>query len=1164
MQLQLKKQAWPHGLPSIIAIVFVVCVLGTALKNMGQGAETGGKESELAQVEYFESKVRPLLIERCTACHGAENQESSLRLDTAEGLMAGGESGPVVIASDPDHSLLIQAVRGKGDLKMPPDGEDPLTPEEIQALVHWIKQGANWPGYQAANSNPPDSTFTKEQKSFWAFQAVSDPSLPDVSQKQWSTSPLDRFILARLEENNLQPAPSATPNTWLRRVMFNIIGLPPTLEELDHFANDRSPDAKSRVVDRLLASPHYGERWGRHWLDVARYADTLGQEADWILRYAWCYRDYVVNAFNTDKPYSDFVIEQIAGDLLPDAEDRNLTNERIIASGFLMFSPKATAEADKELMKLDVVDEQIDVTSRAFMGLTVACARCHDHKFDPIPTIDYYSLAGIFRSTKTMVDEQSTSMWSEYDIPRAFSETENQVFSDLTKAIAEQKEIMAECEASDITNQANWEKQLKTAMRADKPIDRDAIQNILSLPISKRSSDQQQLVEIASLKDPDSITTVPPLVSGLHAWYAIDSLAQNQLKHDAPVSRWQDQGPHGFHLKNSSPKTTKPHFSQTGFVDGPSLKYSLLTDELKTEQNFGLEGDPSYTVFLTAEFHLKDPQTPTSQIAFLFGTDKGAGTIQFLEFDSNSIQHRLDIGSAGSQDATTTTLTQNVPVIISVRKQAKQPINTTTITVNGSPQDVSGSSSGLDILAGPLFLGYGSNNFSPAMDVAELIVYDRNLNDNEERAIGHYLSQKYNLETKYSSSITSSIVQLTTIPSPSRTTEQRDKLRRYFLRHHDPVYQNAINQLSEFGAKLSKLEKSKSTITVMAPQEQETPADLRVYQRGNYNTPGAHAPRRFLQIIEGEGHAPIDTPQSGRLELAQWIAQKNHPLTWRVIVNRLWKGHFGKGIVATSGNFGELGTRPTHPKLLDWMSHQLIINNGSLKKLHRMVLTSNSFGQAHIDDPRAAKIDPENHWLWRMPRRRLEAEPLRDSMLAISDRLDRQLTGTFQDWYAPYVDTVDLNRGLVALAKPSGTMAAYDSGRRSIYLPVSRNQLYDFFSLFDYTDPSAVMADRVESTVAPQSLFLLNNKMVRREALHFAKRLLDNPSGNDIQRLNQAARMTLAKNASDEEIREGIEFLTEYTSHRQQNGVDAQQSKLEAWQSYCQLLFCQNEFLYLE
>ena len=275
-------------------------------------------------------------------------------------------------------------------------------------------------------------------------------------------------------------------------------------------------------------------------------------------------------------------------------------------------------------------------------------------------------------------------------------------------------------------------------------MDRDSIQNILSIPTIKRASEQQQLVELASFKDSGLLTTRPPFVSGLYAWYEITSLVENRPKHEEPISLWQDQGPHGFDLKTSTSETTEPHFSKSGFVGGPSLKYSLRSDELKTEQNFGLQGDPNYTVFLAAEFHVEDPQTPASQIAFLFGTDKGAGTIQFLEIDSNAVKHRLDIGSAFGQDATTTTLPQNVPVIISVRKQANQPINTTLITINGHPQEVSGSTAGLNILDGPLFLGYGGTKFTPAMNVAELIVYDRSLNEDEEKTIGQYLAQNIN------------------------------------------------------------------------------------------------------------------------------------------------------------------------------------------------------------------------------------------------------------------------------------------------------------------------------------------------------------------------------------------------------------------------------------
>lgn len=1118
-----------------------------------------------AIIGHFESAVRPLLLDRCSSCHGADTREGSLRLDTADGLTTGGMSGPVVIPGEPDRSLLIQAVQRLGDLKMPPEEDDRLTGTEIQKLIQWVEQGAVWPSYQDVPPTTTHTLFSPEQKAFWSFQPVGNPPIPTVNTKHWPATPVDCFVLSRLEKADLQPAPLASKQTWLRRISLNLLGLPPSVREVDKFLTDTSPHAKSKVVDRLLASPHYGERWARYWLDIARYSDTLGQEADWILRYAWRYRDYIIRAYNEDKPYREFIIEQIAGDLLPPSEDPKRVLDQIIASGFLMFSPKATAEADKELMKLDIVDEQIDVMGRAFMSLTIACARCHDHKFDPIPTVDYYSLAGIFRSTKTMVDSESTSMWSEIAVPYVRSSTEQRKINQLTDKIQLTKQQMDARRTTVDVAQMEWERQLLAATQTAKTPASDRLHEILLTPVSHRTFDQQRDLEITVLVNPKSIVSTPETVPGLHAWYPIASLAQENQKVGSPVFVWRDKGPHGLDLKKeSSDQTTPPIYISPGFQNGPALQFSQNTDELKTSENFGLHGDVSYTTFFVAEFHLEDPPIQNIQTAYLFGTDKGQGTIQFFEIDSQTTKYRLDIGSASGQDAETTSLAQNVPVIVSARKQSRKPIHTTKISVNGVPQQVTGSDLSINVLPGPLHLGYATLKVSAPMDVAEMVVFNRALDDVEEQAIGYYLSQKYGLKSNYEHVLSDGTVQVVTIAPEARNEKQRQLLREYYLTRHDKPYREASKQQTVLQAELRDLYAPNESIMVLAPQEQEKPSDLRVYRRGNYNTPGKRAPRRFLQIIEGTDQPPIETNASGRLELARWIANPDHPLTSRVMVNRIWKGHFGTGIVASSDNFGALGAKPTHPQLLDWLSRHFVENNGSVKKLHRVILLSNTYGQSHTTNSRAVKIDPENQWLWRMPRRRLEAEPLRDTMLALSGRLDETLHGTFNDWFGPYATVVDKKRGLVALAKPSRDILAYTTGRRSIYLPVSRNQLFEMFSLFDYSDPSAVMADRADSTVAPQSLFMMNNKIVREDAENFARRLLAMSNLDDEQRVRLASQMAFTRETAEDEVREAIEYLTWYTNTKEQQGMAPEPSQLAAWQSYCQLLFCQNEFIYVD
>jgi mono/diheme cytochrome c family protein len=360
--------------------------------------------------DFFETKIRPLLSDNCFACHGPTTQMAGLNLSTADTFLKGGGSGPVIVKGEPESSRLIDVVQYQGPIKMPPSGK--LKHHEIANLIAWVKMGASWPGSQTTPvagpaAQPIPYRFSREQKEFWAFSPVKDYLPPSVKNQFWCESPVDRFILAELEKKGLTPAEPADKLTLLRRVTFDLIGLPPTLNEINDFLKDNLPDAFTRVVDRLLNSPRYGERWGRHWLDVARYADSAGADEDIRYPYAYRYRDYVIEAFNLDLSYDRFVKQQLAGDLMPAGKPGEMNTRGIVATGFLQVGPKLLAEQDKPKMVYDMVDEQLDVVSRAFMALTVGCARCHDHKFDPIPTRDYYSMASIFASTRSLNKVQS-------------------------------------------------------------------------------------------------------------------------------------------------------------------------------------------------------------------------------------------------------------------------------------------------------------------------------------------------------------------------------------------------------------------------------------------------------------------------------------------------------------------------------------------------------------------------------------------------------------------------------------------------------------------------------------------------------------------------------------------------------------------------------------
>ena len=417
--------------------------------------------SDSVAIDHFELKIRPLLVQQCGDCHGTDEPESGLTLTTVDGLLKGGESGPVIEPGNPTASRLVQALRYTGRIKMPPDGK--LADRAIVELVQWIKTGATMPQPRKQPSpRKPKSRgplFTDEEKSFWAFRPIGDPAPPQVRRVDWPSTDLDRFVLARLEASGLTPNPRASRRTLIRRATFDLLGLPPTPDEVDAFVNDVSPNAFDKIVDRLLASPHYGERWGRHWLDVARYADSNGGGFDYVYPTAYQYRDYVVAAMNRDLPYDQFLTEQLAGDLLPAGQDTAAYFERLKATGFLTLAPKGLGMQDKFQMELDVVDDQLDVLGRTVMGLTLACARCHDHKFDPIPTQDYYSLAGIFKSTVTLTDtDKNPSYWPESplelpDVTRARLQYEQRWAANQKAVALQRKKAAAEPLSEDAKKQ---------------------------------------------------------------------------------------------------------------------------------------------------------------------------------------------------------------------------------------------------------------------------------------------------------------------------------------------------------------------------------------------------------------------------------------------------------------------------------------------------------------------------------------------------------------------------------------------------------------------------------------------------------------------------------------------------------------------------------------
>jgi hypothetical protein len=857
-------------------------------------------------LEFFEKKIRPVLIENCYSCHSKEHKKNrgGLSLDSRAAILKGGESGAAVVPGKPEQSLLLQALEHKGELKMPPKG--PLSAEAIADLTAWVKRGAPAPDGTAQVVKDID---WKEARKFWSFQPVRRPALPAVKKTSWISNEVDRFILARLESEGLTPVSAADRRTLIRRATFDLTGLPPTPEEVESFVNDKSPDAFARVVERLLASPRYGERWGRHWLDVARYAEDQAHTfAVKLNTMAWRYRDWVIDALNDDMPFDRFATLQIAADLVADARVKDRS-----ALGFFGLGAVYYKNSNAALVVAEELDDRVDTLTRGFLGLTVACARCHDHKYDPIPTQDYYSLAGVFHSSKLA------------DVP-------------LAEKLEVERYTQAQKQATDADNA------LKDFVTSEK------------MRLAEDRADQLAVYLTAAWK---------VKAKG----QSVNTVAREEKLESATLDR--------------------------------------MVKLLNPTSNLGKNLKP-----------LIDWRRMPA--------DKDAAEVARLA------------------------------------QQLQEQAEESRKTADRSKK----SGKGMDrTLFGVFFSETGV--FAPS--------------DNE-------LKRK--------------------MPAEKMTEYEKMRVHADGLKKAVPPAPPIAHAMIENGRE-----------------------DLKVYIRGNPATQGVVAPRRFLRILAGDDPPPF-TKGSGRLELAQAIASKDNPLTARVIVNRVWMHHFGKGIVGTPSNFGALGEKPTHPELLDYLADEFVRQGWSLKQLHRLIMLSSTYQMASSASADNEKKDPDNRLLWRMNRRRLDVESWRDALLHVSAQLDASLGGP----------TVPLGSGNV---------------RRTVYAKISRHDLDGLLRLFDFPDANITSEKRTETTVPQQQLFVLNSPFVIDRAKALAARVKAAAKDDD-GGVALAYRLCFARPPSAAEAALGKLYLSS------SDGDESSKNQLTRWERYAQVLLGSNEFLYVD
>jgi len=1031
---------------------------------------------------FFEKSVRPLLAAQCLGCHSATSQPimGGLRLDARDQALKGGGRGPAIVPGKPAESLLLKAVmHTAGPLKMPPGPK--MKDADLAVLTEWIQMGAPW-GTPAAVSSAGTS------KKYWAFIPPKTPAVPEVKNAAWVKSPIDAFLLSALEAKGLAPAKAADKRTLIRRATYDLTGLPPTTAEVQEFLADSSPDAFAKVVDRLLASPRYGERWGRHWLDVARYADSNGLDENLVYKNAFRYRDYVIAAFNKDKPFDQFLTEQIAGDLLPAA---NLAEsiEHWTATGFLTLGAKMLAEDDPMKMEMDIVDEQLDTTVRAFMGLTIGCARCHDHKFDPISHADYYSMAGIFKSSKTMENFKVVAKWHEFVL--APKEDRDRLAAHEDRVEAKKKEIAKIVKAENLTLTEAAKKRVGAYLLAAARVKRD--EEIRLAPVEQA---------------PGAIERT--------AWsFDAGNVPRMLVKKNA-----------------NTPKGSKgPYFAEYRVEVSEAGDYQVdIYDEERGAgtADFWVNGVWAKRGADPVQNRAASPEAGGWTVIAVVPLKKGANTLR-LEHASRFPYFEKLLIARNTVERVPKTVVQ-IAAEFNVNPGFLEQMVDYLKRSDGavaSPLyawEILGTDASLAAWASPvakLFAGFADTSKPEALaakfEELFLAAQGENVEDPGLKALADLLKEKF---------------------GPFRAPGDA---RRY--------YAAAVRtQLTALDSELKSLEEATPEFPkAMGVTEGGKIDDLAIHLRGSHWTLGQKVPRQFLKVIAGENQTPIPADRSGRLELAQWMTGKDHPLTSRVIANRLWRWHFGRGIVPSVDNFGRLGEAPVNQPLLDWLAVKFVEQGWSMKAMHRTLMLTSTYQMSSEYNAKATEVDPENTLLWRMNRRRLEAESIRDAIMSVSGGLNLQNTG---GTILNYKD-----RQYVANTAKGGNVD-YDRNIRAVYVPVVRSSMYELFSAFDLPDATMSSGDRDSTVVAPQALFMMNGSVMLKHSRLMADGLLARKDLDDAGRVREAYERALSRPATGAEVDQALTYVA-----RMQEAWKG--SRASAWQSFCKSLLASSEFIYI-
>lgn len=1110
----------------------------TVLLFVGQ---TLGEEQDTPSKKTidFEKQILPLFQAKCFDCHDENTQESKLRVDRKSALLRGGDSGePAIISGQSGKSHLIKLVRGEeaGHL-MPPDEQDRLSPEQIRLLETWIDQGAPWPG--------PNGVVKQEAQTtdHWSFQPLAQVKPPAIKD-DWIINSIDAFILHQLHEKQLAHSPRADRRTLIRRLYLDVLGLPPTPTQVLQFLNDASPDAYQKLVDNTLASPHYGERWARHWLDLVRFAETHGFETNRERRNAWPYRDYVIQSFNADKPYDQFIKEQIAGDSFGNP----------IGTGCLVAGPYDLVKSPDINLTLmqrqNELDDMINTTGTAFLGLTLGCARCHNHKFDPISQADYYSMQAIFAGVKHGDRKLA--------VPKSRQKELKLQQQTLAKLQTELEPYRPKTVARRFTFIDDEPSQSSIAGKS--------AQVKLLQPLAGRGTNPDGTAR-GEQRDPGSPHQSPNLSRGSYSWW------KNQP--GKPVIAWKPQVEGDYHIWLSWGCGFETHSSDARYVldrDGnPETTDDWEQVALVDQKKFADGSDPAARKALWSGFHHAGVFTLSGNEALLLvgGTTGVALTADAVLFEAvtpSGLAHQPAKPILRKPVQATHNLERIDPV------QAKFVRFTIHNTNGGQPcldelelfsrgKNVALAEAGGIASCSSSLPGYpihqlkhiNDGKFGNAhswisnengkgwvqIELAQPTAIDRiEWARDRDGKFADRLAVDYVIEASLNGTDWETIAGSSDrLPLPQSVLKFASFA--YRFDHLPPEQAKTGKQLLEkLTAVQHRLATIQATPTVYAGQFTQPGPTHRLYRGeplAKREQVMPDAPDVFTNL-----HLNADTPEHERRKrLAEWIASPKNPLTARVMVNRIWQFHFGQGFVTTPSDFGAGGVTPTHPELLDWLAQELITHNWSLKHIHRLILNSATYQQSGKPNPQAIQIDAASQFWWRFPPRRLEAEPIRDSILAITGVIDLKQGGT--GFSAFEVDAENVRH-----YHPKKTYGPED-WRRMIYMTKVRMEQDSVFGLFDCPDAATTVAKRSRSTTPLQALNLFNSTFLLQQADLFAKRLESEKPNDRSAQVKYAFELCFSRPPTKTEQAEAIAFITQY--------------QLPA---FCRALLNSNELLFIQ